>query len=54
MLSLSGVGSIFFRDEEELLANAEDAISYDEIIMPYKGQLEVWFMQNKNLSFILF
>ena len=48
---LSGVGSIFFRDEEELLANAEDAdFLYDEIIMPYKGQLEVWFIQNKNLS----
>ena len=48
---LSGLGSIYFRDEEELLANAEDAdFLYDEIIMPYKGQLEIWFIQNKNLS----
>lgn len=47
---LSGLGSIFFRDEENLLANSKDAdFFYDEIIMPYKGQLEVWFAQNNNL-----
>lgn len=48
---LSGLGSIFFRDEEDLLASAEDADNfYDEIIMPYKGELEVWFIKNKCLS----
>lgn len=48
---LSGIGSIVFRNEEDLLDQAADADKfYDEVIMPYKGELEEWFVRNKNLS----
>ena len=47
---LTGIGSIVFRNEEDILqgehANAE---FYNNIIAPYKGQLEEWFVQNNNL-----
>lgn len=47
---LSGIGSIVFRDEEELM-NASDKPErvYDELIMPYKGQLEEWYVANQCL-----
>ena len=42
---LSGVGSIVFRDEERLMhASADPDHTYDAVIMPYKGQLEEWFV----------
>lgn len=47
---LSGVGSIFFRDEEDLLhevANPTDF--YDRVIAPYKGELEKWYVQHATL-----
>lgn len=47
---LSGIGSIVFRDEEELLhANAEPVRFYDEVIMTYKGELEQWYVHNQGL-----
>lgn len=47
---LSGVGSIVFRDEEELMhASAEPERFYDEVIMPYKGALEEWYVANQGL-----
>jgi lipopolysaccharide/colanic/teichoic acid biosynthesis glycosyltransferase len=47
---LSGVGSIVFRDEEELMhASAEPERFYDEVIMPYKGRLEQWYVANQGL-----
>lgn len=47
---LSGVGSIVFRDEEELMhASAEPERVYDEVIMPYKGRLEEWYVANQGL-----
>ena len=46
---LSGIGSIFFRGEENLLANASDKkIFYSNIIAPYKGDLEMWFVKNNS------
>lgn len=48
---LSGVGSIVFRDEEELMhASAEPERFYDEVIMPYKGALEEWYVANQGLG----
>lgn len=47
---LSGVGSIFFRDEEDLLhevANPTDF--YDQVIAPYKGELEKWYVLHATL-----
>ena len=44
---LSGVGSIMFRDEESLLGSAEDSVEfYHNVIAPYKGALENWYVQN--------
>ena len=47
---LSGIGSIVFRDEEELMhASTEPERFYDEVIMPYKGALEEWYVANQGL-----
>lgn len=47
---LSGIGSIVFRDEEELMhASAYPERFYDDVIMPYKGQLEEWYVAHQGL-----
>ncbi|MEO6228228.1 MAG: sugar transferase [Thermomonas sp.] len=47
---LSGIGSIVFRDEEELMhASANPEHFYDTVIMPYKGRLEEWYVANQGL-----
>ncbi len=46
---LTGLGSIFFRDEELYLADKPDPIKfYKEQIIPYKSHLELWFVLNRN------
>lgn len=48
---LSGIGSIFFRDEEDLLHEvANPTRFYDEVIAPYKGALEKWYVKNATLT----
>ena len=48
---LSGVGSIVFRGEEEMYADTDDPDRlYDEVIMPYKGELERWYVRNQTLT----
>jgi lipopolysaccharide/colanic/teichoic acid biosynthesis glycosyltransferase len=47
---LSGIGSIIFRDEEKFLAYSKNYdYFYDKVIMPYKGTLEIWYVNNKSL-----
>lgn len=47
---LSGIGSIVFRDEEEMMhASANPEAFYDDVIMPYKGLLEEWYVANQGL-----
>jgi lipopolysaccharide/colanic/teichoic acid biosynthesis glycosyltransferase len=47
---LSGIGSIIFRDEEEMMHGHVDPDRfYDEVIMPYKGRLEEWYVKNQSL-----
>ena len=47
---LSGVGSIIFRGEEEILHGAHGSVDfYNNVIAPYKGALEEWFVLNKGL-----
>lgn len=50
---LTGVGSIFFRDEEKIICKSrKDTIDcYREDIAPYKGELELWYKENR--SFML-
>jgi len=48
---LTGIGSIVFRDEEELLtdhvkAGGDAKDLYANTIYPYKGQIEKWYQQN--------
>jgi lipopolysaccharide/colanic/teichoic acid biosynthesis glycosyltransferase len=47
---LSGVGSIVFRNEEEMMHASEDAEGfYDSVIMPFKGSLEQWYVEHQNV-----
>jgi len=47
---LSGIGSIIFRDEEDMMfADNDPGKFYDEIIMPYKGSLEDWYVSHRNI-----
>jgi lipopolysaccharide/colanic/teichoic acid biosynthesis glycosyltransferase len=51
---LTGIGSLAFRDEEAIVAQAELngrdlRCCYREEIMPYKGALEVWYVRNRGL-----
>ena len=47
---LSGIGSIVFRNEEDMMhANNDPDKFYDEIVMPYKGSLEEWYVANQNI-----
>lgn len=48
---LSGVGSIVFRDEEELLSKAQNPHKYyEEVIAPYKAYLEKWYVKNIGIN----
>ncbi len=48
---LSGLGSVAFRDEEDMLNDVEDRDHFhDTVIAPYKGALEVWFVQHRTLG----
>lgn len=47
---LSGVGSIIFRGEEDIMHGVTASVDfYDNVIAPYKGALEEWFVSNKGL-----
>ena len=47
---LSGVGSIIFRGEEEIMHGASASVDfYANVIAPYKGSLEEWFVSNKGI-----
>ena len=47
---LSGIGSIIFRDEENMMYGHQDpAYFYDHVISPYKGVLEEWYVANQGL-----
>ena len=53
---LTGIGSIIFRDEEELITDVKNNGGdlwdfYKGKIYPFKGQLEIWYQNNK--SFML-
>ncbi len=45
---LTGLGSIYYRDEEELISSAteEPHVFYEKVIAPYKGALEIYYQNN--------
>jgi lipopolysaccharide/colanic/teichoic acid biosynthesis glycosyltransferase len=46
---ITGIGSVVFRDEEQLISAAKmpPAEFYEKQIAPYKGELELWYQQNR-------
>jgi lipopolysaccharide/colanic/teichoic acid biosynthesis glycosyltransferase len=47
---LSGLGSIIFCGEEEIMHGTTASLDfYENVIAPYKGALEEWFVSNKSL-----
>jgi lipopolysaccharide/colanic/teichoic acid biosynthesis glycosyltransferase len=47
---LSGIGSVMFRDEEAMLHAAANPMHfYDDVIAPYKGLLEEWYVANQGV-----
>jgi lipopolysaccharide/colanic/teichoic acid biosynthesis glycosyltransferase len=46
---ITGIGSIIFRDEENLISNAQIPPHefYQQYIAPYKGELEIWYNKHK-------
>jgi lipopolysaccharide/colanic/teichoic acid biosynthesis glycosyltransferase len=52
---LTGIGSIVFRDEEQLIsAIKEKGLDtwdfYSNKLYPFKGKLEIWYQNNQNLT----
>ena len=51
---LTGIGSIVFRDEEAIISelkNEDPHEFYKKVIAPFKGELEMWYQENR--SFVL-
>jgi lipopolysaccharide/colanic/teichoic acid biosynthesis glycosyltransferase len=48
---LTGIGSIIFRNEEEILHSVSDQeYFHDNIITPYKGKLECWYVKHQSIK----
>ena len=51
---LTGIGSIIFRDEEAFLDKKDEPRKfYDEVIIPYKSNLEIWYVENQTFALYL-
>ena len=50
MPGLTGIGSIVFRDEEEILSKTKLPLNEytKKYISPYKGKLELWYQNNQS------
>ena len=47
---LSGIGSIIFRGEEDILAGEQGSLAfYNEVIAPYKGAVERWYVARQGI-----
>ena len=56
---LTGIGSIIFRDEEELISEVKNNGGdlwefYKGKIYPFKGELEIWYQNNKSFNLDIF
>lgn len=50
---ITGIGSVVFRDEEDLITQIKDQGGdhkdfYNKTICPYKGELEIWYEENRS------
>lgn len=51
---VTGLGSLFFSAEDALLAGVEDKDRfYDEVVLPQKGRLELYYAENRSFLFDL-
>ena len=47
---LTGIGSVVFRNEEEILQQFDDKKAFHQnVIAPYKAALECWYIENRSL-----
>ena len=47
---LSGIGSIVFRGEEDILEGHSASLDfYNNVIAPYKGDIEAWYVEKQGL-----
>lgn len=48
---ITGIGSLIFRDEETIIADSgmEPKAYYQKHILPYKGDVEMWYQRNQSL-----
>ena len=48
---LTGIGSIVFRNEDQILTESDlnPDECYKQIILPFKGELEIWYQNNRSL-----
>ncbi|MEL6864221.1 MAG: sugar transferase, partial [Bacteroidota bacterium] len=52
---ITGIGSIIFRDEEDLITREKEKGNdpwefYKAVIYPYKGEVEKWYQENQSFS----
>jgi lipopolysaccharide/colanic/teichoic acid biosynthesis glycosyltransferase len=48
---ITGIGSIIFRDEENIFRFEKDPIYFDNnFVMPYKDRLELWYIDNLSIG----
>ena len=52
---ITGIGSVIFRDEEELVTKVKNEGKdpweyYKTVIYPYKGRLEQWYQENQSFT----
>ncbi len=50
---LTGIGSIIFRDEESIISSVDNENPhefYKRVIAPYKGELEIWYQNNRSFT----
>lgn len=52
---VTGVGSLFFRNEDAILKNSGKPYEYfhDEVITPFKGELEIWYANHRTTGLYL-
>jgi lipopolysaccharide/colanic/teichoic acid biosynthesis glycosyltransferase len=50
---LSGTGSIVFSNEESILSNVQTEDFYMNVVMPYKAELELFYVEHHNLKMYL-
>ncbi len=48
---ITGIGSLIFRDEETIIdrSGMDPRFFYEKFILPYKGDLEIWYQENKTI-----